>query len=64
LRQSRVELTIFLKSAGLINKAEDFLDYSIDSIDDAFNPELVGEELLKKEFGFTEDEVGLFRTSK
>lgn len=64
MRASKDELVAFLKSAGLLDKAEKFLDYGVDSVDDAFNLELVNDDLLKNEFGFTDIEIGLFRTSK
>jgi len=64
LRASKGELIAFLKSARLLDKADNFLDYGIDSIDDAFNLELVSDDLLKSVFKYTETEVKLFRTSK
>ena len=64
MRASKGELIAFLKSARLLDKADNFLDYGIDSIDDAFNLELVSDDLLKSVFKYTETEVKLFRTSK
>jgi hypothetical protein len=61
LRENKEQLFAFLEAAGLLEKAEEFVEYGVDSIHDALNPVLVSDDVLKTELGFSESDIQSFR---
>ena len=59
--EHKEQLFAFLEAAGLLEKAEEFLEYGVVSIHDALNPVLVSDDVLKTELGFSESDIQSFR---